>query len=119
MPIIADSLSVAAASTSPNDLVGKPGYLITKPSAISLFAVTDDTVSGEVQATLMIDNEQVYPNGPVPASPGTGQGPRDPEDNLLRNEAAAVGQVLSLTFTNKNATTAQNVRYRVDITPLS
>ena len=119
MPIYANAIAVPAASTTQDQLFSEPGNPLQAPSVLQVYAITDDTVSGEVRVNFQIDSELVLTAAPVPASPGTGQGPRDPEDRVLTNQAAAMGQRLILTFANANGTTAQSVRYRVEVTPLT
>lgn len=108
---------VPALGTSGNVLQGLVGSIIRDPSSIDLFAVTDDT-AGDVSATFMIDAEAVLLNGGIPASLGTGIGPTDPENVIVRNEAGPPGSILNLQFFNANAA-AKVVRYAINITPLA
>lgn len=110
------SVTIPAGGTSGNVLAGLVGSIIRDPSAVDLFAVADDT-AGDITATFLIDSEAVLINGGIPASLGTGIGPTDPENVVVRNEAGPPGSILSLTFFNAGA--AQHVaRYAVNITPL-
>jgi hypothetical protein len=114
---IQGSFSVPAATTTANLLQGVVGSIIRDPSAIDLFAVTDAT-SGVITASFLVDQESLLINGGINAAPGTGQGPRDPEDVILRNEAGPPGSILNLTFTNSDSA-AHIVRYAVNITALT
>jgi|SRR5579875_2231926 len=109
-------VSVPAGGTSGNVLAGLVGSIVRDPSAIDLFAVADNT-TGAITATFMIDSEAVLINGGIPASVGTGIGPTDPENVIVRNEAGPPGSILTLQFFNSSAA-AVDVRYAVNITPL-
>jgi|SRR6267142_4324399 len=107
--------TVIAPGVSPNLLQGLVGSIIRDPSSVDFFAVTDAT-DGRITASLQIDAESVLINGGIPAGPGVGQGPRDPEDVVVRNEAGPPGSILTLTFTNSGAATP--VRWAVNVNPL-
>lgn len=111
------SVTVPAGGTTGNVLQGLVGSIIRDPSAVDLFAVADDT-AGDITASFLIDAEAVLLNGGIPASLGTGIGPTDPENVIVRNEAGPPGSILSLQFFNA-AGAGKVVRYAVNITPLA
>src|SRR5260370_29113061 len=98
-------------------LEGLVGSIIRAPSSVDLFAVADDT-AGDITASFLIDSEAVLINGGIPASIGTGIGPQDPQDVVVRNEAGPPGSILNLTFFN-SAVAAKNVRFAVNVNPLA
>lgn len=114
---IQQSTLVPALGTSGNVLQGLVGSIIRDPSSVDLFAVADDTL-GDITATFMIDAEAVLLNGGIPASIGTGIGPVDPDNVVVRNEAGPPGSILNLQFFNANAA-AKVVRWAVNVTPLA
>jgi hypothetical protein len=114
---IQNSITVPAGGTSGNVLQGLVGSIIRDPSSVDLFAVADDT-AGDITASFLIDAEAVLLNGGIPASIGTGIGPQDPQDVIVRNEAGPPGSILSLTFFNA-AAADKVVRYAVNVTPLA
>jgi hypothetical protein len=113
---IQGTVAVPLGGTSGNVLSGLVGSIVRDPSAVDLFAVADVT-TGVISATFMIDSEAVLINGGISASVGTGIGPTDPENVIVRNEAAPPGSILSLTFFNSGGANV-NVRYAVNVTPL-
>jgi hypothetical protein len=116
MRIQASSI-VPAGGTTGNVLQGLVGSIIRDPSAIDLFAVTDDTAP-DITCSFLIDAEAVIINGGIPASLGTGIGPTDPENVIVRNEAGPPGSILNLTFFNAGSAD-QLVRWAVNINPLA
>lgn len=113
---LSGSTSVAANSTSANVLQGLVGSIIRNPSAVDLLAVQDGA-SGAILANFQIDAESVLIAGNIPGAPGAGQGPRDPEDVQIRNEAGPAGSILTLTFQNTTGA-AVVVRWAVNIAAL-
>jgi hypothetical protein len=114
---IQNPVVVPAGGNSGNVLQGLVGSIIRDPSSVDLFAVADDT-AGDISCSFLIDSEAVLINGGVPASLGTGIGPQDPQDVIVRNEAGPPGSILNLTFFNAGAA-AKTVRYAVNINPLA
>ena len=114
---IQNQVAVPAGGTTGNVLQGLVGSIIRDPSSVDLFAVAD-TTGGFITASFLIDAEAVLLNGGIPASLGTGIGPTDPENVIVRNEAGPPGSILSLTFFNSDAA-PHNVRYSVNVTPLA
>jgi hypothetical protein len=113
---IQGQISVPAGGQSGNVLQGLVGSIVRDPSSVDFFSVADDT-TGAITASLLIDSEAVLINGGIPASIGTGIGPQDPQDVVVRNEAAPPGSILNLTFFNA-ALGAVIVRYAVNVNPL-
>lgn len=114
---IQNQVSVPAGGNSGNVLQGLVGSIIRDPSSVDLFAVADDT-AGDITASMFIDAEAVLIQGGIKASIGTGIGPDDPQDVVVRNEAGPPGSILNLTFFNAGVA-AVNVRYAVNVNPLA
>lgn len=112
--VISGSVNVAANSTSANVLLGLVGSTIRVPSAVSLKLVSDGTGQS---ATFNVDDNAVLIGANIPQSPGAGQGPRDPEDVVVRNSPGPAGSILSLTVQNTTAA-AVVTRFIVETTPL-
>src|SRR5258707_15152842 len=108
---------VPPGGNSGNVLQGLVGSIIRDPSSVDLFAVADDT-AGDITASFLIDSEAVLINGGIPASIGTGIGPQDPPDVVVRNEAGPPGSILNLTFFNF-AGAAQKVLFSGELYPLA
>lgn len=108
---------VPAGGTTGNVLQGLVGSIIRDPSSVDLFAVADDT-AGDITASFLIDAEAVLLNGGVAASLGTGIGPTDPENVIVRNEAGPPGSILNLQFFNA-AVANRNVRWAINVNPLA
>src|SRR5258708_39082362 len=115
--IIQGQIIVPPGGNSGSFLQALGGRLIQVPSSVALFAAPDDT-AGEITASFLIDSEAVLINGGIPASIGTGIGPQDPQDVVVRNEAGPPGSILNLTFFN-SAVAAKNVRFAVNVNPLA
>src|SRR5258708_35981184 len=114
---IQGQIIVPPGGNSGNVLQGLVGSIIRDPSSVDLVAVVCD-LAGDITASFLIDSEAVLINGGIPASIGTGIGPQDPQDVVVRNEAGPPGSILNLTFFN-SAVAAKNVRFAVNVNPLA
>jgi len=115
MPVFRRQIDLAANGLNDNVLAGSEFEFPGVPSVVSVAAVQEGT-AGTGEIDVQFGQEVQITRGNIPTEEGTGQGPKVPEDNLVKGVVPGGDRII--VRLRETAGVATDIRVSVEIVPL-